>query len=656
MEFENSYFENEVRSGFFVPGMVKRSWAAQIDVLQEIDRICKKYNIQYFAEWGTLLGAIRHKGFIPWDDDMDICMKREDYTKFMQVAPMELPQGWALLNAYTDYRYTELLSRVVNGQQLDLDDENLKIHHQFPYPAGIDIFPLDYISRNSEEDDFQEQLMAIVTTVEHAYEKEDIEWGEGTELVEQIEQLCAVQFDKERPIRQQLSILLDRLMSLYTYEDADYITQMPLWKENHIYRFPKEYFDEAVYMPFENVMIPVPKYYDAILKTKYGDYMKMVKNGSSHDYPFYKNLEKELDEAIGYKFKQYVFPGIYRRENKKVNNVENRKVLFLPFKAENWDKMRPFWHKEINAENAEVIVASMPYYHCAFKGDILDICNDIDKFPKEINVVDIETIDIEEMHPDVIYIQNPCDKYDRSIIINPKYFTNKLCKYTDELVYVPWFITDDFDKSEERSYANMENYCTMPGLVYADTVYVQSQIMKETYIEKLCEWAGEDTRNYWNDKIAVNNIKQKVRTKADITIPSEWKVLMENGTKTKKVILYAVSAGSFEEYRDALISKMRNTIKIFSENKNDITVILYQDKYVEQFCREIDEELWSQYMDIVSDMMKQHIGVLYMENDNIITDDDLVVLVDAYYGDTSDLAHKLNVAGKPVMIQDVNIQ
>lgn len=141
MEFENSYFENEVRSGFFVPGMVKRSWAAQIDVLQEIDRICKKYNIQYFAEWGTLLGAIRHKGFIPWDDDMDICMKREDYTKFMQVAPMELPQGWALLNAYTDHRYTELLSRVVNGQQLDLDDENLKIHHQFPYPAGIDILP-----------------------------------------------------------------------------------------------------------------------------------------------------------------------------------------------------------------------------------------------------------------------------------------------------------------------------------------------------------------------------------------------------------------------------------------------------------------------------------------------------------------------------------
>ena len=92
------------------------------------------------------------------------------------------------------------------------------------------------------------------------------------------------------------------------------------------------------------------------------------------------------------------------------------------------------------------------------------------------------------------------------------------------------------------------------------------------------------------------------------------------------------------------------------ENKNDITVILYQDKYVEQFCRELDEELWNQYMDIVSDMMKQHIGVLYMENDDIITDDDLVVLADAYYGDTSDLAHKLNVAGKPVMIQDVNIQ
>ena len=66
--------------------MMKRAWAAQLEVLQRIDEVCGKYNIEYFANWGTLLGAIRHKGYIPWDDDLDIGMKRMDYERFLKIA------------------------------------------------------------------------------------------------------------------------------------------------------------------------------------------------------------------------------------------------------------------------------------------------------------------------------------------------------------------------------------------------------------------------------------------------------------------------------------------------------------------------------------------------------------------------------------------
>ncbi|MDO5402264.1 MAG: LicD family protein, partial [Eubacteriales bacterium] len=72
MEFPKSYFEDEVRDGFYVPAMMKRAWAAQLQVLEDVDKVCRDNDIQYFAEWGTLLGAVRHHGFIPWDDDMDI--------------------------------------------------------------------------------------------------------------------------------------------------------------------------------------------------------------------------------------------------------------------------------------------------------------------------------------------------------------------------------------------------------------------------------------------------------------------------------------------------------------------------------------------------------------------------------------------------------
>ena len=90
MNVPESFFKGEIRNSFYVEKLMKKVWAAQLEVLHDVDMLCKKHNIQYFADYGTLLGAVRHKGFIPWDDDMDISMKREDYTKFCEIAQKEL--------------------------------------------------------------------------------------------------------------------------------------------------------------------------------------------------------------------------------------------------------------------------------------------------------------------------------------------------------------------------------------------------------------------------------------------------------------------------------------------------------------------------------------------------------------------------------------
>ena len=78
------FYKEEIRCGYTVDEKTKRVWAVQLEMLDEVERICKANGLKYFADSGTLIGAIRHEGYIPWDDDIDLVMLREDYDKFVQ--------------------------------------------------------------------------------------------------------------------------------------------------------------------------------------------------------------------------------------------------------------------------------------------------------------------------------------------------------------------------------------------------------------------------------------------------------------------------------------------------------------------------------------------------------------------------------------------
>ena len=154
------YYPGEWREGFYVESKMRCAWAAEIEVLLEIDRICKKYGLTWYASHGTLLGAVRHKGFVPWDDDLDITMKRPDYMRFLEVAQDELPEEWILLHSTgKKVEWEQPIARVVNADTYSLKFDRMKRFHGCPYIVGVDIFPLDYFPSDPDEEEMQ-KLMA----------------------------------------------------------------------------------------------------------------------------------------------------------------------------------------------------------------------------------------------------------------------------------------------------------------------------------------------------------------------------------------------------------------------------------------------------------------------------------------------------------------
>ncbi len=300
MQIPDDFLKGEIRNSFYVENMMKSVWAAQIEVLNEVDKLCKKHGIQYFADWGTLLGAVRHKGFIPWDDDVDITMKRPDYERFCQIAEKEL-DGIVIYNIYTKDDCDRLTTRVVNGTRIRFDDEFLAKYHGSPWVVGLDLFPLDFIGPSDEEDEMRCQMMRIVD-----FFSNNMDDGTAEEIVQsakQIEQMCGVTFDYNAPLKRQMLKLIDRLARMFTDEESDRIALMiDHAGPRPLDVYPKEYYSEAIMMPFEYTTIPVPVGYDAILRQKYGDdYMTPRVGAASHNYPFYMQQKRELYSQLGIK-------------------------------------------------------------------------------------------------------------------------------------------------------------------------------------------------------------------------------------------------------------------------------------------------------------------------------------------------------------------
>lgn len=748
MEFSDSYFEDEIRNGFYISSIMKCCWASQLDVLLEIDRICRKYDIQYFAEWGTLLGAIRHGGFIPWDDDMDIAMKRIDYERFLKLAPNELPEGYEVLNYETEANYWDVMARIVNTNFVNSSPKFLDAFHNNPYPSGIDIFPLDYVSNNKNEETLQKELVDLVKTVADTNGMGNVTEEELEYWLTLIEDLCHQKIDRKGNIKNQLYKILCCLYALYSEEETDRIALMAQYLDAGASVYSKECYADSLRMPFDVITIPVPMGYDSILKLKYGDYMKNVRKGGGHDYPYYEKQAEYL-KGKGVEFPEYKYPGNLGKRVKALTfkqNLENKlqllgkvheklellisyqeletvgrllqeiqttaislgeniekkagegteavallekyceavyqiydtiasgtmvdsakvravldtllqlvtqsvdtmqlkkEIVFMPYKANQWKAIESVWKAACADEDCDVKVVPIPYYYKRRLGaELSEMHYDGDQFPEYVPITHFSEYSMENNHPDVIYIQNAQDWWNHMVTVHSDYYAPRLWENTEELIYIPWFKIDELSPEDERALFTRRYYMPMPGVVHADKVIVQSEAMKQSYVDYLSQWAGENTRSLWEKKIfgwgsPLDDWEGEAEER-----PLEW--------KDKKLLLYYVSGNGLMEHKEQMLQKMQNTMKIFAEQSDKLQILWLQDAQLKQRLESRLPEIYQQYEELLALWQKkQWISVMQAEEEK-----DAVQLADAFYGDAGISAQLMKQASKPVMLQNVEV-
>ena len=324
MFFDDGYFREETREGFVIAEDMKRAWAAQLEVLEEVKRVCGILGIKFFADWGTLLGAVRHHGFIPWDDDMDIAMLRKDYMRFLSEAPVLLEKYYEIKSVYNDPEDDTIKARIINGRHICFEPDFLARFHGCPYVVGIDIFPVDNITDDKRTLDKQiESLRFLLRTAESVPEKEPY----GTEvlgLMKKIEKTFGIPVNYNNRLKHELKKIYDIVCSLYQDENTAEVCSMIDFAEGWDYHAKKEWYEDICELSFENTTIPVPEGYDGLLQIKYGkEYMTPRNVGSSHDYPFYKSQIEELRLVMQKEFNtEFTTEEVIRLIHTKVKEAE----------------------------------------------------------------------------------------------------------------------------------------------------------------------------------------------------------------------------------------------------------------------------------------------------------------------------------------------
>ncbi len=344
-------------------------------------------------------------------------------------------------------------------------------------------------------------------------------------------------------------------------------------------------------------------------------------------------------------------------ENSVKHDISVRKeIVFLPYKASMWDSLESVWQAADADQTCDAYVIPIPYYDKNPDGSFRQMHYEGDQYPKKVPITNYKEFDFETHHPDIIYIHNPYDNINLVTSVHPFFYSDNLKKYTDKLIYIPYFVMGEVSPDNEATVESKKHYCMTPGVLNADKVIVESEDVRQIYIKALTKEMGAASRSKWEEKIlglGSPKFDKVINTKKeDLEIPEEWlKIIQKPDGSWKKIIFYNTSIGTLLNDNEKMLEKMKQVFGVFKENQDKVALLWRPHPLIQATVSSMRPQLWKAYEKIVEQYRSEGWGIY----DDSADMDRAVVLSDAYYGDRSSVVYLYQKTGKPVMIQDSDI-
>ena len=307
--------------------------------------------------------------------------------------------------------------------------------------------------------------------------------------------------------------------------------------------------------------------------------------------------------------------------------------VFLPYKASMWDSLESIWRAAAaDKEHCETLVIPIPYCNLSADHKPLQWHVETNLFPKDVPVTSYDAVNLEDLHPDAIFVHNPYDQYNRVTSVDSRYYTSHLKDLTDCLVYVPYYVSE---------LVTGMNFCRVPGVIHADLVIAQDRINQKKF-EREYPLGVPPSGKFL--PLGSPKLDQVIRArKENFQLPADWQRI----THKKKIFLYNTSINATLQHPEKVCVKLR---ELFQQYREDEEWAFWWRPHplLKATLKSMLPTIYDEYCQLEEMYRRERWGV-YDDTSNLQR---AIAYGDIYYGDHSSVIPLFLATGKPVVLQD----